>query len=149
VLFRFGMSLEIVARGWVLVVALVVAVAVGLWRQRRSGRARTVDGSVALTAADLDAPLGVRATLVQFSSAVCSPCRSTRQVLRELTDHLPGVVHVEVDAAERIELTRRFDVVRTPTVLVLDATGRVVRRASGGLTPSQARAAVLDVVPAA
>ncbi len=42
-----------------------------------------------------------------------------------------GVAHVELDAEERLELVRRLDILRTPTVLVLDAGGRVVRRASG------------------
>ncbi len=42
-----------------------------------------------------------------------------------------GVAHVEVDAESRLELVRRLEILRTPTVLVLDASGRVVRRASG------------------
>ena len=42
-----------------------------------------------------------------------------------------GVAHVEIDAESHLELVRRLDVRRTPTVLVLDAEGRVVRRASG------------------
>ena len=41
------------------------------------------------------------------------------------------MVHVEVDAESNLELVRRLDVRRTPTVLVLDAAGRIVRRASG------------------
>ncbi|MBV2366106.1 TlpA family protein disulfide reductase [Streptomonospora nanhaiensis] len=84
-----------------------------------------------LTAADLGAPLGERATLVHFSSAFCRPCAATRQVLRQVGGMVGGVAHVEVDAESRLELVRRLDVAATPTVLVLDAAGRVVRRASG------------------
>lgn len=75
--------------------------------------------------------LGQRATLVQFSSAFCQPCRATRRVLEDVAGMVAGVAHVEVDAEERLELVRELGISRTPTVLVLDAEGRVVRRASG------------------
>lgn len=84
-----------------------------------------------LDAADLGAELGARATLVQFSSAFCVPCRATRRVLGEVADLVPGVVHVEIDAEGHLQLVRALDVLKTPTVLVLDADGRVVRRAVG------------------
>ncbi|MFC3411688.1 TlpA family protein disulfide reductase [Streptomyces lusitanus] len=82
-------------------------------------------------AAELGAGLGERATLVQFSSAFCAPCRATRRVLGEVADMVPGVTHVEIDAEARLDLVRRLGVERTPTVLVLDADGREVRRAAG------------------
>ncbi|MCI3155735.1 thioredoxin family protein [Streptomyces werraensis] len=75
--------------------------------------------------------MGERATLVQFSSAFCAPCRATRRVLGEVAAMVPGVAHVEIDAEARLDLVRRLGVERTPTVLVLDAEGRVVRRAAG------------------
>ncbi|NEA92883.1 thioredoxin family protein [Actinospica acidiphila] len=75
--------------------------------------------------------MGERATLVQFSSAFCAPCRATRRVLDEVAAMVPGVAHVEIDAEARLDLVRRLGVERTPTVLVLDADGRVVRRAAG------------------
>ncbi|MFE9774411.1 thioredoxin family protein [Streptomyces sp. NPDC005931] len=84
-----------------------------------------------LRAADLGAELGVRATLVQFSSAFCAPCRATRRVLAEVAGMVPGVAHVEIDAEANLGLVRRLEILGTPTVLVLDAGGRVVRRASG------------------
>ncbi|MEU8585966.1 thioredoxin family protein [Streptomyces sp. NPDC048664] len=84
-----------------------------------------------LGAAELGQGLGERATLVQFSSAFCAPCRATRRTLAEVAAMVPGVAHVEIDAEQRLELVRALDVVKTPTVLVLDAAGRVVRRAVG------------------
>jgi hypothetical protein len=42
-----------------------------------------------------------------------------------------GVAHVEIDAESRLDLVRRLDVLRTPTVLVLDGTGAIRKRASG------------------
>ncbi|WP_055556646.1 thioredoxin family protein [Streptomyces sp. NBRC 110028] len=84
-----------------------------------------------LAAAQLGADLGARATLVQFSSAFCQPCRATRRVLAEVAHMVDGVAHVEIDAEAQLELVRMLDIVRTPTVLVLDADGRIVRRAAG------------------
>jgi thiol-disulfide isomerase/thioredoxin len=81
--------------------------------------------------ADLGQPLGTRATLVQFSSAFCAPCRATRQILAEVAGMTTGVAHVEIDAESHLELVRRLDVRRTPTVFILGPDGRIARRASG------------------
>ncbi|MEV2246694.1 thioredoxin family protein [Streptomyces sp. NPDC049970] len=85
----------------------------------------------ALDAARLGAELGDRATLVQFSSAFCQPCRATRRTLAEVAAMVEGVAHVEIDAEANLELVRGLRISRTPTVLVLDAAGRIVRRAAG------------------
>lgn len=84
-----------------------------------------------LDAAQLGAELGERATLVQFSSAFCQPCRATRRTLDEVARMVDGVAHVEIDAEAHLTLVRELDISRTPTVLVLDAAGRIVRRAVG------------------
>ena len=131
--------------------ALVVATALGLWL-RRSGRRLTrpaprATGRV-LGPGDLGAPLGERATLVAFSSAFCQPCRATRRVLDQVCSQVSGVTHVEIDAESHLDLVRRLDVRRTPTVLVLDADGRVVRRASGQPRVADVVAALGAVVPA-
>ncbi|MBJ6647512.1 TlpA family protein disulfide reductase [Streptomyces griseoincarnatus] len=96
-----------------------------------TGRSDGDSGARSGLAAELGAELGERATLVQFSSAFCAPCRATRRVLDEVAAMVPGVTHVEIDAEARLDLVRRLGVERTPTVLVLDADGRVVRRAAG------------------
>ncbi|MEU6470933.1 thioredoxin family protein [Streptomyces massasporeus] len=117
----------------VCVVVLAAASAYGVLQRRRSGRVRVRgrDDGKRLGAADLGAELGERATLVQFSSAFCAPCRATRRVLGEVAAVVPGVTHVEIDAEAHLDLVRRLDILKTPTVLVLDADGRVVRRATG------------------
>ncbi|MFJ6461263.1 TlpA family protein disulfide reductase [Streptomyces sp. NPDC091387] len=84
-----------------------------------------------LDIAQLGVELGERATLVQFSSAFCQPCRATRRTLDEVVGMVDGVVHVEIDAEAHLTLVRALDISRTPTVLVLDASGRIVRRAVG------------------
>jgi thiol-disulfide isomerase/thioredoxin len=132
---------------WVLVVVLVAATAFGVWRRRvdgRIGRVRATGRDVlpALSSADLGHDLGTRATLVQFSSAFCAPCRAARQVLAHTAGQLEGVRHVEVDAESHLDLVRRLGVTKTPTTFVLDADGRIVRRASGVPRMSDVRVAV-------
>jgi len=98
--------------------------------------------STRLTASDLGAPLGERATVVQFSSTFCAPCRSTRHVVERAVATTDGVAHVDLDVADRLDLGERLGIDVTPTVLVLDARGDVVRRASGVPTLAQLRSAL-------
>ncbi|MER6526937.1 thioredoxin family protein [Streptomyces sp. NPDC001508] len=119
----------------VMVCAAVLAAAslYGVLHGRRSGRVRMRgrDEGKRLGPAELGGAFGERATLVQFSSAFCAPCRATRRVLGEVAGMVPGVVHLEIDAESRLDLVRELGILKTPTVLVLDADGRVVRRAAG------------------
>jgi len=127
--------------------ALAAATAVGLWWRSRNGRVRVTSDRMPnadapvraepaprqaeLSATDLGAALGARATLVQFSSAFCAPCRATRQILADVARMVDGVKHVEIDAESRLDLVRRLDVRRTPTTFVLGPDGHVTHRASG------------------
>ena len=123
-----------------LVAAVAVAVVGGVVWQRTNGRmrhaaeavpAKAGDAGLALSGDDVGQPLGERATLLQFSSAFCAPCRATRRILADVAGMTQGVAHVEIDAESRLDLVRQLNVLRTPTVLVLAGDGTVVRRASG------------------
>ncbi len=126
---------------------LALGTVIGVVKLRRDGRVRDVapapDG---LTEADLGAGLGERATLVQFSTAFCQPCRATRRVLADVSGIVPGVAHVEIDAESRLDLVRRLDIMRTPTVLVLDSSGNIVKRASGQPRKEEVLAALAGAV---
>lgn len=130
-----------------LIVAAVVtgaATVFGLVRARRGGRLREGGrgDALRLSSGELGAALGERATLVQFSTVLCATCPGTRRLLADVAAGTPGVRHVEIDAEARLDLVRRVDVLRTPTVLVLDRVGRVVRRASGAPTQADVVSAV-------
>ena len=124
-----------------LAAAVAVATVLGVAMRRRAGRFRPGPagtggktagaGASALTEADLGRRLGQQATLVQFSTAYCAPCRPTRQILAQVAGMVDGVTHVEIDAAERLDLARRLRVNSTPTVLVLGPDGAIVARAVG------------------
>ena len=81
------------------------AVGGGRWESERRAR---------LGEAELGAGLGRRATLVQFSSAFCQPCRATRRTLAEVAAMVEGVAHVEIDAEERLELVRELEIAQDP-----------------------------------
>jgi thiol-disulfide isomerase/thioredoxin len=134
--------------------ALLAATAFGLGWRARNGRVRAAAHEGATTAPpdglnpdDLGIPLGSRATLVQFSSAFCAPCRATRRVLSEVAGMVDGVAHVEIDAESRLDLVRRLDVRRTPTTFVLAPDGRISHRASGQPRKADVIAALGQLVP--
>jgi hypothetical protein len=148
----------------VLVVVLAAASAVGYVARSRQGRFRTQGASrqisrtdpadsgqppaadTVLTAADLGVSLGQRATLVQFSTDFCTYCGPTRELLTEVARAEDGVAFVEIDAARRLDLVRRLNVLSTPTVLVLTADGAIARRASGQPRKSDLLTAVGSVL---
>jgi thiol-disulfide isomerase/thioredoxin len=96
-----------------------------------TGTASATGTGVQLTEADLGTGLGERATLVQFSTAFCAPCRPTRQILAGVAGMVDGVRHVDIDATTRLDLVRRLRIASTPTVLVLGPDGVIGKRASG------------------
>ena len=140
-----------------LAAALAAATLIGVMLRRRAGQFRVRSRPAAvepgrteagnLTEADLGHRLGERATLVQFSTAFCAPCRPTRQLLAQVADMADGVTHVEIDAAARLDLVRRLGINSTPTVLVLGPDGTIVRRAVGLPRKADVIAVLGSVVP--
>lgn len=155
---------------WVLLVSVLLAIGFGVYRAATDGRFRgthrvrgvstgsTGDGPVptgstgedGATAppvlAALDVELGERATLLQFSTAFCAPCRATRRILDEVTALVPGVNHVEIDAEHHLDAVRALGVLRTPTTLVLAGDGHEITRAAGAPSKAQVLAA-LEALP--
>ena len=117
----------------VLVCVLAVTTAVGLVWRRRQGKVRVVAPAETLlpTLAELGVTPGERATLLQFSSAFCAPCRATKRVLSDIAHAVPGVAHIEVDAEAHLDVVRRLNILKTPTTLVLNSRGEVTQRAAG------------------
>ncbi|MEN9710965.1 MAG: hypothetical protein RL441_957 [Actinomycetota bacterium] len=116
--------------GW-LALVLVLASAFGLWRRWSEGRATVDSHHEQVSPKEIAHALGEKATLLQFSTAFCSPCRTTKVVLAKTAQAIPGVEHIEIDAESHLELVRRLDIRRTPTTLLLDSAGRVQNRAVG------------------
>ena len=127
-----------------LVVVLALAIAFGVWYTRSRGefrRKKTVNGPK-LDASIIGVELGSRVTMVQFSSAFCSPCRATKALLEDMVKTMPDVRYAHIDAESHLELVRQLDIRSTPTTLFLNAAGVEVGRAMGTPKRSQVLAAV-------
>ena len=142
---------------WALAVVLVVTAVIALAKARIDGRFRprrpdprtaTARRSEVLTAEEIGGALGERMTFVQFSSSFCSPCRATRVLLADVVRSREGIAHVEVDAESNLDLVRRLNILRTPTVVVLDAEGGIVGRASGLPSREQVEATITATIGA-
>ena len=105
----------------------------GFWHRVSRGRitAKKADFTPLVSEAEIGAPLGKRVTLLQFSSAFCTPCRATRTLLADITEPMADVAHIDIDAESHLELVRRLDIRSTPTTIILDGNGQEVARAVG------------------
>jgi len=123
---------------------LAGATGFGIWYQRTRGEFRkkkTVNGPK-LTAAIVGTELGSRATMVQFSSAFCTPCRATKVLLEDMVKTMPDVHYAHIDAESHLELVRKLDIRSTPTTLFLNGAGVEVGRAMGTPKRAQVQAAI-------
>lgn len=120
----------------VLAALLAATVGVGLVLRWLQNRPRHVDPDEVVEPRRLGAShLGASATLLQFSTEMCSRCPGVHRALREIADGQPGVLHLDVDLTHRPDIARHFRVMQTPTTLILDRDGVVQTRFGG--TPSR------------
>ena len=122
-----------------LFIVLIAATAFGLWFTRSRGefrRKKTVNG-LKLSPAAIGTELGSRATMVQFSSAFCTPCRATKAILEDMVKTLPDVRYSHIDAESNLDLVRQLNILSTPTTLFLNRDGVEVGRAMG--TPKRSQ----------
>ncbi len=114
------------------VFVLSLATAYGIWDKKRSGKINVkADDRHSVSESEIGNSLGEHATILQFSSAFCTPCRATRSTLSSVVSHYPKIKHVEVDAESHLDLVRRLDIRQTPTTLFLNAQGKEIARAVG------------------
>lgn len=138
----------VVLRLLLVLLLLVVVTLVGLWWNRRDGRVRRTDDDAPRVAAHhLDAVgldlADAEAGAVLLGSPTCTPCVAVERILGELSATRPDFRWVKVDAADHLELTEAHNVMRVPTLLVVDGERRLLARTSG--VPDAADlAAVLD-----
>ena len=118
---------------------------IGLVWRLTTGRIREVarsDERLHVTELVAGAEAGSGATLLQFSTEFCSPCRSTHSLLGALAAELPGIRHVDVDVTTRPDLADRFTLLQSPTTFILDATGAIRARIGGAPRAADVRAAL-------
>ncbi|MCX6451211.1 MAG: thioredoxin family protein [Actinobacteria bacterium] len=133
-----------------LAIVLGLSSAYGIWYRASRGKIKGKNTPSAAGAlvhlADLEgASFGSRVTLLQFSSAFCSPCRATRALLTDITADMADVAHIDIDAEGHLELVRRLDIRSTPTTLILDGNQLEVGRAVGAPKRDQVLKAIAAV----
>ena len=130
-----------------LLIVLAIASAYGFWWKKREGAIRTkkaVPGN-RLNAEILGEDLGSRATMVQFSSAFCAPCKATHALLSQMVIPMDDVKHIHIDAESHLELVRQLDIRSTPTTIFLNREGIEVGRAAGTPKREQVVAALAAI----
>lgn len=120
----------------VVLAVLAVASVFGLALRSRSGRVRTRSAGPAgdgpgWRLAGLHPAPHEHVLLLQLSSPICTPCRRTAARLGSLAGGEARIRHVEIDIADRPEVARVLDVMRTPTVVAFDRGGAELLRISG------------------
>ena len=130
-----------------LLIVLALASAYGIWWRRSRGAIRSnkaIPGH-RLTAESLGEALGSRATMVQFSSAFCAPCRATHALLSQMVIPMDDVKHIHIDAESHLELVRQLDIRSTPTTIFVNKDGIEVGRAAGTPKREQVLAALAAI----
>jgi thiol-disulfide isomerase/thioredoxin len=120
---------------------LALAIAAGLIWRARTGKAKKISGGEQINLAEIGAikdgkpvtKFGQKVTFLQFSSEFCTACRQTAKLYSELAQVHPEILHIEVDITNRIDLANKFNILQTPTTLVLDSRGRVTSRIGGAV----------------
>lgn len=125
---------------------VALATALGLLWRSQTGRVRGIANDetvIEVSKLSPDAVAGFGATLLQFSTEVCAPCRATHTLLDSLARQSSGVSHVDVDVTRRADIASRFNLLQSPTTFILDAHG-VVRARIGGAPRRTELAAELE-----
>ena len=122
-----------------LVVLVLLASIVGVLLVAKSGLARRVKNGEQIQLSNLRATkngkpvvkLGEKVTLLQFSSDFCSSCKQTSVLLENIEKANEGLLHIDLDIGERLDLAKTFNILTTPTTLILNSKGSVVSRIVG------------------
>jgi thiol-disulfide isomerase/thioredoxin len=123
---------------------LALATIAGLIWKAKTGTAKRVANGEVIDLKEIGAikdgkpvtSFGERVTFLQFSSEVCSQCAQTARLFHELEAQHDDILHIEVDITNRLDLANKFNILQTPTTLVLDKNGVVTSRI-GGAAKSQ------------
>ncbi|MEN9957544.1 MAG: hypothetical protein RIR46_1152 [Actinomycetota bacterium] len=118
---------------------ITLATILGLIWRTTQGRAKQLKSGLQVDLKELGATknglpvtaFGERITFLQFSSEFCATCKSTARVFGELEEHSSDVLHIEVDITNRLDLANKYNILQTPTTLVLDKRGVVQSRIGG------------------
>ena len=131
---------------WLPILVLALATGFGFWWRSKQGKFKNAKASgTYISKAELGIDLASRVTIVQFSSAFCSPCKATAAIITNLTKEISDVAYIQIKSEERLDLIEKFKIQSTPTVVLFDKSGLEVGRAVGTPTKEQVLASIAAV----
>jgi thiol-disulfide isomerase/thioredoxin len=118
---------------------VLLATIFGVLLISKSGKARRINNGEQIDLSEIRATkngkpatkLGKEITLLQFSSNFCSSCKQTSVLLETVEKSREGLLHIDLDITNRLDLAKRYGILQTPTILVLNSRGVVISRIVG------------------
>ncbi|MEY3933883.1 MAG: hypothetical protein RLZZ606_482 [Actinomycetota bacterium] len=118
---------------------VLLATIFGVLLISKSGKARRINNGEQIDLSEIRATkngkpatkLGKEITLLQFSSNFCSSCKQTSVLLETVEKSREGLLHIDLDITNRLDLAKRYGILQTPTILVLNSKGVVISRIVG------------------
>lgn len=118
---------------------IAVATLAGLVYRFFRGRGHSVSGAQCIKLEKLKilkdgeeiTKFGKEATVVLFSTEYCGQCPAVRRSLAKLEYRKGGLLFIEVDITNRINLAAHFNISQTPTVFILNPAGEIRFRIGG------------------
>lgn len=126
-------------RLFVILAVVALAIAAGVAYRLTTGKAKQVKTGLRVDLKELGAikngspylAFDRKVTFLQFSSQYCTFCPQTARLISQLEEVDHDVRHIEVDITERLDLANKYNVLQTPTTLVLDRKGNIKSRIAG------------------
>ena len=123
---------------------IIVATLAGFVYRFFHGRGHSVSGAQCINLEKLNiskngdpvTAFGREATVVLFSTEYCGQCPAVIRALSKLEHRKGGLLFIEVDITQRIDLAAHFNINQTPTVFVLNPAGEIRFRVSGVPKPN-------------
>ncbi len=73
-----------------------------------------------------------KATIAEFGSSTCAPCKQMKSILEELAAEYEGKLNVIiVEVYEQMELAQQYEIMIMPTQIFFDSSGKEVKRHIG------------------
>tara|TARA_B110000483_G_scaffold24631_1_gene29081 strand:+ start:281 stop:721 length:441 start_codon:yes stop_codon:yes gene_type:complete len=123
---------------------IAVATLAGLVYRFFRGRGHSVSGAQCIKLEKLKilkdgeeiTKFGKEATVVLFSTEYCGQCPAVRSSLAKLEYRKGGLLFIEVDITNRINLAAHFNISQTPTMFILNPAGEIRFRIGGTPKPT-------------
>jgi hypothetical protein len=109
---------------------LIFALCIGTYFKKKSGSIKNRYSPNPLSI-KFDLNFGDKATILQFSTVICSQCRIAKSIISNEVKSFPDINFIEIDSESNLELVRELKVYSTPTVIILNRDRCEIARVIG------------------